>query len=101
MSNEKDFTLESRSAVCPCCGVHRLRPKMPSVHEVPWGKCACRDERSCVAHAANPYADDVPSRPTDAALAERAERIYAERLKDYLEMLTKFAWVERKMRDAQ
>jgi hypothetical protein len=44
---------------------------------------------------------DVPSRPTDAALAERAERIYTERLKDYLEMLTKFAWVEKKMRDAQ
>jgi hypothetical protein len=54
-----------------------------------------------MAHAANPYADDVPSRPTDAALAERAERIYTERLEDYLEMLTKFAWVEKKMRDAQ
>ena len=100
MSSEKDFTLESRSAVCPCCGVHRLRPKMPSVHEVPWGKCACRDERSCVAHAANPYADDVPPRPTDADLAEKGQRIYVERLKRHMELMSKFAWVKQLMTKA-
>jgi hypothetical protein len=54
-----------------------------------------------VAHAANPYADDVPSRPTDAALAEKAERIYVQRLKKHMEMMSKFAWVEKKIREAQ
>jgi hypothetical protein len=89
------------SIVCPCCGVHRLTPKMPSIHEVPWGNCACRDERSCVAHAANPYADDVPSRPTDAALAEKAERIYVERLKEHMERMSRFSWVEKKLKEVQ
>lgn len=85
------------SIECPCCGVHRLKPKMPSIHEVPWGDCACRDERSCVAHHANPYADDVPPRPTDAALAEKAERMYVQRLKDHMELMSKFAYVQRLM----
>lgn len=90
-----------RNIVCPCCGVHRLTPKMPSIHEVPWGDCACRDERPCVAHKVNPYADDVPPRPTDAALAEKAERIYTQRLKEHMELMSRFNWVEKKLREVQ
>lgn len=87
--------------VCPCCGVHRLTPKMPSVHEVPWGDCGCRDARPCMAHAINPYADDVPSRPTDADLAERARQMYVARLKEHMELMSRFHWVENKLKEVQ
>ena len=85
------------SIECPCCGVHRLKPKMPSIHEVPWGDCACRDQEPCLGHRLNPSADDVPPRPTDAALAEKAERMYVERLKSHMELMSKFAYVQRLM----
>lgn len=85
------------SIECPCCGVHRLKPKMPSIHEVPWGDCACRDQEPCLGHRLNPGADDVPPRPTDAALAEKAERMYVERLKNHMEFMSKFAYVQRLM----
>jgi hypothetical protein len=49
----------------------------------------------------NPYADDVPPRPTDAALAERAERIYTQRLKEHMELMSRFDWVEKKLREVQ
>lgn len=83
---------------CPCCGVHRLKPQMPSVHEVPWGDdCACRDQKPCVAHAINPLADDVPARPNDGYLAEKAERMYVQRLREHMELMSRFAEVKRLM----
>lgn len=87
--------------ICPCCGVHRLTPKMTQVHEVPWGNCACSDRETCVAHRINPNADDLPSRPTDADLAIKAQRIYVERLKEHMELMSRFHWVEGKLKEIQ
>jgi hypothetical protein len=36
-------------------------------------------------------ADDVPPRPTDAALAEKGQQIYVQRLKDYADLMRRFA----------
>lgn len=88
------------SLECPCCGVHRLKPKPPSIHEVPWGDCACRDMEPCVAHRMNPGSDTVPPRPTDADLAEKGQHIYVERLKRHMELMSKFAWVKQLMTKA-
>jgi hypothetical protein len=102
VSSEKDFTLEAlkRSIQCPCCGVSRLKPKAPTIHEVPWSDCACRDMEPCVAHRANPESDTVPLRPTDADLAEKGQRIYVDRLKRHMELVSKFAWVKQLMMKA-
>jgi hypothetical protein len=73
---------------CPCCGVAQFPPKPPRVDQVPWGDCACSDSVMCMAHRLG--ADDVPPRPTDAALAEKGQRIYVQRLKDFAEMILHF-----------
>ena len=77
------------STPCPCCGVHAFPPKSPRVDEVPWGDCACSDSVTCMAHRLG--ADDVPPRPTDAALAEKGQQIYVQRLKDYADLMRRFA----------
>ncbi len=77
------------TAVCPCCGVHRLTPKPPRIDDVPWGDCACSDRVTCVAHQID--STDAPSRPTDAMLAERGQGIYLRRLEEHAEILQHFA----------
>ena len=94
MSDEQPKTI-----VCPCCGTYRLKPKMPQVHEVPWSDaCSCTDMKPCVAHAMNPYGD-VPPRPNDAALAAKAERMYVELLKEHMRVMSRFHWLEKKLKE--
>ena len=84
--------------VCPCCGVNRLTPKMPQVHEVPWSDaCVCTDTRPCVAHG---YGDnEIPPRPNDVALAAKAERMYVELLKEHMRLMSRFHWIEKKLKE--
>ena len=81
------------TAVCPCCGVHRLTPKSPRIDEVPWGDCACSDSVTCVAHQIN--STDAPSRPTDMVLSEKGQQIYVRRLKEHAETVERFASFDR------
>jgi hypothetical protein len=43
----------------------------------------------------------VPLRPTDAALADKAERMYVDRLKNHMELMSRFVWVEKKLKEVQ
>ena len=88
------------SIACPCCGVYRMAPFVPRISAVPWGHCGCSDEATCMAHKLGSL-DDLPPRPTDAALADKAERMYVERLKEHMEMMSRFAWVEKKLKEVQ
>ena len=86
--------MSSISITCPCCGVLRLKPRVPSIHDVPWGECGCSDRETCIAHKLEPSLATVPPRPTDAALAEKAERIYRWRLERFAEQAALFQAVE-------
>lgn len=91
---------QERSIECPCCGVFRMRPIPPRISRVPWGDCACSDEETCMRHRYGSL-DDLPPRPTDAALAEKGQQIYVERLKEHMSMVSRFYWVQNKLREVQ
>jgi hypothetical protein len=78
---------------CPTCGVARLLPRAPRIDEVPWADCACSDAVTCLAHRLD--CTDAPSRPTDAKLAEKGQRMYVRRLEEFAQMTAKFEQAKR------
>lgn len=63
-------------------------PARYTLDRVPWGDCACCDSGKCAAHVEHPDRDP-PSRPTDAALVEKIERLYVRTLEERVRELTK------------
>lgn len=79
-------------------------PTRYSLDRVPWGDCACCDSGRCAAHVEHPDRDP-PSRPTDAALVEKIERLYIRVLEQRVHILaaqraSAFAQGAEAMRDA-
>lgn len=67
---------------CPVCRNVKLMPRPRPIREVTWGTdCVCRDTGACVYHRHHP--SGAPSRPTDAALADKSERQYMRDLEDW------------------
>lgn len=79
----------NRSITCPICGVHRIMPTVPPVSAVPWADCACSDEVTCAYHKISDIRE-LPHRPTDADLAEKALTIHREDLKDFGAQVARF-----------
>lgn len=63
-----------------------ILPDRYTINRVPWGDCACCDSGRCAAHVEHPDRDP-PSRPTDAALVEKIERLYVRMLEEHLRRL--------------
>ena len=64
-----------------------ILPARYTINRVPWGDCACCDSGRCAAHVEHPDRDP-PSRPTDAALVEKIERIWVRTLEEKVRELT-------------
>lgn len=78
-----------RSITCPTCGVHRMVPSVRRISAVPWADCACSDEVTCAYHKISDVRE-LPRRPTDADLAERAVLLHREDCKDFAEEAARF-----------
>jgi hypothetical protein len=84
----------SHSVACPVCGTVRIQPPFaPSIRRVAWSdECACSDDTLCLFHR---FSDEsLPKRPSTDALIEKAEKQYAEQLKEYEAEKERFAVLE-------
>ena len=64
-------------------------PSVRRVSSVPWADCACSDEVTCAFHKISDVRE-LPHRPTDADLAEKAVLLHRRDFKDFAEQAARF-----------